>query len=157
VAPRLARATGPERVLAFRHLHTREELTVVYAHDGAYLPEALKRIDRCLRDHVNGAVHRIDPRLLDYVHDLRMALGSDAPFEIVCGYRSPHTNAAAALRSAQVDPRSLHMAGRAVDLRLPGRRVEEVARAALALKRGGVGAYTREGYVHLDTGGVRSW
>jgi uncharacterized protein YcbK (DUF882 family) len=153
----LARAAPSERVLAFRHLHTREELTVAYARDVAYLPEALRRIDRYLRDHVNGAVHSIDPKLLDYAYDLGVALGTDAPFEIVCGYRSPRTNAAAAARSAQVDPKSLHMVGRAVDLRLPDRRVEDVACAALALKRGGVGAYRREGYVHLDTGGVRSW
>jgi uncharacterized protein YcbK (DUF882 family) len=49
------------------------------------------------------------------------------------------------------------MVGRAIDLRLAGRRTEDVARAALALKRGGVGAYLRERYVHLDTGMVRSW
>jgi uncharacterized protein YcbK (DUF882 family) len=151
------RAAAPERVLAFRHLHTREGLTICYARGGAYVPEALSRIDGCLRDHVSGAVHPIDPRLLDYVHDLRAALGSDAPVDIICGYRSPQTNAAAAARSPLVDPKSLHMIGRAVDLRLPGRSVEQVARAALALKRGGVGAYPREGYVHLDTGGVRSW
>jgi uncharacterized protein YcbK (DUF882 family) len=156
-SPRIVQASTPDRVLAFRHLHTGETLTIGYARHGAYVPEALARIDRCLRDHVNGAVHPIDPKLLDYLHDLRTALASEAPIEVVCGYRSPHTNATAAARSKLVDPKSLHTVGRAIDLRLPARRADEVARAALGLKRGGVGAYLREGYVHLDTGAVRSW
>lgn len=149
-----ARARG----LEMRHLHTREHIDIVYARDGSYLPEALRSLDRFLRDHYSGAVGRIDPRLHDLMHALRQALGTDRPFDIVSGYRAPATNARLkATRGGGVATRSLHMDGRAIDLRIPGVPLADLRDAALALKAGGVGYYPRDGFVHVDTGRVRRW
>ena len=53
--------------------------------------------------------------------------------------------------------RSLHMDGKAIDVRLPGVALADLRDAAIALKAGGVGFYPREDFVHIDTGRVRSW
>ena len=52
---------------------------------------------------------------------------------------------------------SYHMQGKAVDLRLEGVDLVRVHRAALDLGRGGVGLYSGPGFVHVDTGPVRTW
>lgn len=53
--------------------------------------------------------------------------------------------------------RSLHMDGKAIDVRLPGIPLAGLRDAALTLQAGGVGYYPKEQFVHLDTGRVRSW
>jgi uncharacterized protein YcbK (DUF882 family) len=52
---------------------------------------------------------------------------------------------------------SLHLAGRAVDVRLSGVETARLRDAALELARGGVGYYPQSNFIHLDTGRVRSW
>ncbi len=80
-----------------------------------------------------------------------------APCMSFPGYRSPKTNAMLARRSSKVAKNSFHMKGMAIDLRLPGRRLEDVRAAALSLGGGGVGFYPGPQFVHLDTGPVRTW
>jgi uncharacterized protein YcbK (DUF882 family) len=60
-------------------------------------------------------------------------------------------------RSGKVASHSLHVDGRAVDVRLPGTALRSLQRAALAMQRGGVGYYAASDFVHLDTGRVRRW
>lgn len=154
VAPGLQGA----RDLALAHLHTRERLALVYAQGSDYLPPALQTLNRFLRDHYSDAVGVMDPLLYDLMHQIRASLRARMPYEIVSGYRDPGTNAhLKATRGGGVATRSLHMDGRAVDLRLPGVPLAELRDAALALKAGGVGYYPREQFVHIDTGRVRSW
>jgi uncharacterized protein YcbK (DUF882 family) len=86
-----------------------------------------------------------------------LAAGRDARFEVISGYRSSGTNARLAAASAGVARRSLHMDGRAIDVRLKGASCASVRDIALALARGGVGFYRQSDFVHLDTGRVRSW
>ena len=52
---------------------------------------------------------------------------------------------------------SLHMAGKAVDIRLPGVSLADLRDAAMNCRSGGVGFYPGEGFVHVDTGSVRHW
>jgi uncharacterized protein YcbK (DUF882 family) len=52
---------------------------------------------------------------------------------------------------------SLHMQGRAIDVRLQGVPLDELRDAALSLRAGGVGYYSGSQFVHLDSGRVRSW
>jgi uncharacterized protein YcbK (DUF882 family) len=49
------------------------------------------------------------------------------------------------------------MQGKAVDIRMPDRRVSDLYRAALSLKAGGVGYYPRSKFIHIDTGALRTW
>jgi uncharacterized protein YcbK (DUF882 family) len=149
---------APQRELALDHLHTREQIQLVYARGADYVPEALGRLNNFLRDHYSGAVGQIDPALHDLLHALRRVLATERPFEVISGYRSPATNAhLKATRGGGVATRSLHMDGRAMDVRLPGVALADLRDAAIALQAGGVGYYEREQFVHVDTGRVRRW
>jgi uncharacterized protein YcbK (DUF882 family) len=150
---------GPreDRRLSFVHTHTGERLEVDYAGNGDGCPQALAQVNRFLRDHRTGEEHAIDPRLLEVLHDLRLAIGARSPFAVISGYRSPHTNAILRARSGGVAGGSLHMQGMAIDVRLSGVRTAALRDAALELGRGGVGYYADSDFVHLDTGRVRRW
>lgn len=144
--------------LAFMNTHTSESLSVVYRDGDRYLTEAMARIDRVLRDHRTGEVHPIDPALLDQLDRLAGLLGvGKQPYHVISGYRSPTSNARLAARSGGVATRSLHMSGRAIDIRIPGVPLARVREAALDMKVGGVGYYPKSDFVHLDTGRVRHW
>lgn len=157
---RVARAAvdrAAPRSLAFRNLHTGEEVSVAYRVDGRLVPEALREIDWVLRDHRTGEARPMDPRLLDLLAELRDALDTDAPFEIISGYRSPATNALLARTTTGVSRASLHVSGRATDVRVPGLSLAALRDRALGLRRGGVGFYAVSDFVHVDVGRVRSW
>jgi uncharacterized protein YcbK (DUF882 family) len=151
------RIFGEHQSLSFRHLHTGENLSVTYFENGRYSTAALAEIDNLLRDFRTGESIRMDVGLLDILYRLRTTLGSDQPYEIISGYRSPKTNASLAAKGRGVAKRSYHMKGMAIDVRLPGRRLRDLRRAALDLRRGGVGYYGRYQFIHLDTGRVRHW
>ena len=110
-----------------------------------------------LRDFRNGEVHPIDPQLLDQLHRVASATGSKTSYEVISGYRSPATNRALHERSSGVATRSLHLEGRAIDVRLPGVPLADLRDAALSLAAGGVGYYPGSRFVHLDTGRPRHW
>jgi uncharacterized protein YcbK (DUF882 family) len=146
------------RALAMAHTHTREHIDLVYAVDERYLPQALGSLNRFLRDHYSGRVGAIDPQLFDLLHRVRQVLGTERPFEIISGYRDPQTNEhLRQTRGGGVARRSLHMDGRAVDVRMPGVALADLRDAALSLRAGGVGYYPGSRFVHLDNGRVRSW
>ncbi len=146
------------RLLALDHTHTREQIALVYALGPECLPPALHSLNYFLRDHYSGEVGQIDPQLFHLLHHLRQTLGTEQPFEIISGYRSPLTNATLRQsRAGGVAKRSLHMEGKALDVRLPGVPLDDLRDAALGLRAGGVGFYPREQFVHLDTGAVRQW
>jgi uncharacterized protein YcbK (DUF882 family) len=154
---KVATAAAATRRLGFYNLHTGESLSLAYWEDGRYLADSLAEIDHVLRDFRTDEVHRIDPALLDLVHRLRVAMGSDQPFHVISGYRSPETNAMLARKSGSVAKNSYHVKGMAIDLRLPDRRLEDLRAAALALAGGGVGYYPKSDFIHMDTGPVRAW
>jgi len=146
------------RHLAFAHTHTGERLHLVFAIGAHYLDDALAALNRLLRDHYSGHVGRIDPALFDQLHRLQQLLGSAAPIEVISGFRSGATNER--LRrtgGGGVARRSLHLDGRAIDIRLPDVPLADLRDAARSLRAGGVGFYPRERFVHLDTGPVRAW
>lgn len=159
--PALARVSSLKeqaRSLAFYNTHTGENLRLVYwAPKEGYLRQALREVNWALRDHHTDKAIAIDPTLLDLMHAMQLKLGTRKPFHVISAYRSPETNAMLRRRSRRVAKNSYHMEGKAVDLRLPGFEIGDLRRAALALETGGVGYYPRSGYVHVDTGPVRSW
>ena len=153
---------GPRRVsgrrrLVLHNIHTGETERCVFADRGRYLPEGLARVNHLLRDHRTGDVHEIDPALLDLLHDLADELDVAPEYDVISGYRCPATNALLRRRSKGVASHSYHMQGKAVDIRLRGVDLPRLHRTALAERRGGVGFYSASGFVHLDTGPVRSW
>ncbi|MES9882430.1 MAG: DUF882 domain-containing protein [Sedimenticola sp.] len=150
-------AVIPERQLAFHHTHTGEQLKVTYWADGAYIEDGLREVKQLLRDHRTGDSHTIDPELLNLLHRLQLQLDSRKPFHIISGYRSPKTNNMLRSKSGGVAKRSLHMDGKAIDIRLPGRDLRALHRAAKAERAGGVGLYAGSDFVHVDTGRVRYW
>jgi len=159
ISPRLAfgESRCPERLLAFYNTHTGENLKTVYWFNGNYLPEGLKEIDLILRDHRTGEIKNIDPRLLDLLFALHGELGASEPFHIISGYRSAATNALLRSISDGIATNSLHLDGKAADIRVPGIAVSALRQAAIALQGGGVGYYPRSDFVHVDIGRVRYW
>lgn len=155
-----AGAEAGDRVLSFVNLHTGERLRAAYCCSGEYQAEALAAIDHILRDVRADEVRAIDRRLLDLLHQLGGRLETDQPFHIISGYRSPRTNAMLRARGGAgsgVASGSLHQVGKAIDIRLPGVRLDHLRAAARALKAGGVGYYPASNFVHVDTGRVREW
>ncbi|MCW8829214.1 MAG: DUF882 domain-containing protein [Gammaproteobacteria bacterium] len=146
-----------ERRLNFYNLHTGERLSATFWADGHYVAEELAAIDHLLRDHRRNEVEAIDTRLLEQLHTLQRHFGKHDTFHVISGYRSPQTNAALNSRSSGVAKRSLHMQGRAIDIRLPGVELKSLRQAALAQKAGGVGYYPKSDFIHLDTGRPRFW
>ncbi len=157
LSPREAEAARRERSVLLHHAHTGETFKAVYYADGRYRADALKAAARHLRDWRQGVAHPVDPKLLDLVWGLRQKLQAKGPIEVLCGYRTPATNASLRRRSRGVARHSLHMEGMAIDLHVPGRSLRAVRAAAVSLKGGGVGYYPESGFVHVDTGAVRYW
>ncbi|MGD8926206.1 MAG: DUF882 domain-containing protein [Thioalkalispiraceae bacterium] len=151
--PALAR----ERRLKFYNLHTGEHLSAIYWVEGKYIPEQLAAINKLLRDHRTGEIEVIDRRLLNQLFILQHKIENHGSFHIISGYRSPKTNARLRKTGSGVAKRSLHMQGRAVDVRLPGVELKHLRQAALKLHAGGVGYYPKSNFVHLDTGRARFW
>lgn len=151
-----AEALAP-RALRFAHTHTGERLEVEYFGRDGYLPDALTEVDRFLRDFRTGEIHPIAPALLDFLHRLDRATGPKRVFEVISGYRSPVTNASLRSRSEGVAAYSLHMEGRAIDIRVPGVPLVTLRDAALSARLGGVGYYPASNFVHVDTGRLRRW
>ncbi len=159
-APAVVRRANA-RSLRLYNTHTGERLRIVYweptGHQpGGYLEDALADINYLLRDHRTGAVHQIDPSLLDLLHELSAVLDTPAPFHVLSGFRSRATNARLVARVGAAS-HSFHMKGQAVDIRVPGRSLSALRRAAARLQGGGVGYYPYQGFVHIDVGPLRNW
>ena len=146
-----------KRSLSLYNTHTSEELRITYAGQRAYDLDALRRINHFLRDHRTGDIHPIDPKLLDILFSVQQISGTRGVFEVISGYRSPQTNAMLRRKSSGVVGRSLHLVGRAIDVRMTGMKTKELSRVALHVRQGGVGYYAKSDFVHLDTGRVRTW
>ena len=146
-----------ERSVALHNIHTGESLKTTYWADGRYQAGVLKQINHLLRDHHSGTVHVMDPRVIDLICSLQHKIGTKKPFQVISGYRSPGTNAYLHDHTDGVAQHSLHMEGKAIDIRLEGASVGSLGRAARALRAGGVGQYPESGFVHVDVGRVRHW
>jgi uncharacterized protein YcbK (DUF882 family) len=160
-APRSPEAPGPDagtsKRIALRNLHNNEKVDLEFYRGDSYVPDALTSIQKVLRDWRNNDQHSIDPRLMDYLYDVARAIGVEPVFSVISGYRSPQTNAQLHERSSGVASHSLHMEGRAIDVRLAGVSCADLAQHALDMQRGGVGYYRQSDFVHLDTGRFRTW
>jgi len=146
-----------KRSLSFFHTHTQQSLDITYAWGKVYNPKALKQISFFLRDYQTGKTHPIDPKLLDILWTVQQEMGRKGEYEVICGYRSPQTNRQLARKSSGVAGHSLHMKGKAIDIRFPGVDTDQIHQCAVEIKSGGVGYYAKSDFVHLDTGDYRTW
>lgn len=147
----------PSKMISLQNPYTGDHVRLTYFERGLYINDALQEIDYIFRDHHSGDVHPVDPALLDQLFELKLRLGVSRPFNIISGYRSPETNSNLRRHSHGVAKHSLHMEGRAIDIRLDGCSTKTLRNAALSMKRGGVGYYSKSNFIHLDTGDVRTW
>ena len=153
----LLRGAGDIRKLRMHSGRTGESINTVYWIEGEYIPEALTEINRFMRDWRSNSAINMDTRAIDIWAASHNLLEADTPYLMLSGYRSPNTNAMLRSKSRGVARNSLHMKGQAADLRLNGRSVSQIARAAISCSAGGVGKYSRSNFVHMDCGPVRTW
>jgi uncharacterized protein YcbK (DUF882 family) len=152
-----AKAIARDRRLTLLNMHTHEELSVVCCPQQNYDRKLLARFNHFLRDHHTEEVHPMDPALLDLLYAVTVLTRSQGEFKIISGYRAPETNELLRKYSHGVAEHSLHMKGKAIDLRMDDVSSREIRDAVLALEQGGVGYYRAADFVHMDTGAVRSW
>jgi uncharacterized protein YcbK (DUF882 family) len=152
-------ANGDTRTLSLHHIHTDEDITITYKRNGRYDDDALKQLDWFVRDWRKEEDIHMDPQLFDLIWEVSREVGGDKTIHVVCGYRSPGTNAMLRRRSSGVARFSQHTLGKAMDFYIPGASLEELRIAGLRMQRGGVGYYPSSGspFVHLDVGSIRYW
>ena len=152
-------AEGDTRTISLHHTHTDENITITFKRDGRYDEAALEKLNWFLRDWRRQQQTRMDPHLIDLIWEAQREAGSHEPVWVVCGYRSPETNAMLRRRSegvAKIQPADVRPRD---DLYIPGVPLDQLRAIGLRLQRGGVGFYPTSGspFVHLDTGSVRHW
>ncbi len=146
--------------LKMHHLHTGEDIDVVYRVGDRYIPSAIAQLNHFLRDHRTQDVSSYDPREFDLLHNVLVRLGKpNSVIDIVCGYRTPWSNNFLRTRSEDtgVAQHSQHMLAKAIDIRIPGVKTSRLRDAAMSFAAGGVGYYPISQFVHVDVGPVRHW
>jgi len=154
-------AVAQTRALKLYNVHTNEKQTIVFKRGGRYDASGLKKINYILRDWRKNQPTKMDPRLLDLIWEVYQKSGSRDYIHVVCGYRSPSTNAMLKGRSRRsgVAEKSQHMLGKAMDFYIPDVRLSKLREIGMKFQVGGVGFYPKSGspFVHMDVGGVRAW
>jgi uncharacterized protein YcbK (DUF882 family) len=161
----ITRLTGEKYELKLHHLHTGENLDVVYRIGDTYIPSAMDKLNHFLRDHRTQDVSHYDPKEFDTLHALLAKLDKpNAVIDVVCGYRTPWSNNFLRTKGGTASPavtgvaeHSQHMLAKAIDIKIPGVNTLTLRNAALSLKAGGVGYYPVSQFVHVDVGPVRTW
>ena len=151
------RSLTPKRRLSFYNTHTDERLEVCYYTQGRYQPSSLRKINYIFRDHYSGEIKPIHKDLIDFFYSISKTIGHGVQFHIVSGYRSPETNAMLRRKTRAVAKNSLHMRGKAADIRVPGYDTRRLKHICMKMRVGGVGYYPGSDFVHVDTGKVRCW
>ena len=153
-----ANTVNRDRMLTFYNPHTGETSRLIYwTPIEGHIDQSITEFSWLMRDHRRDEMIKIDVGLLDQLYWLQQQLDYRQPIHTISGYRSPKTNAELRAHNKRVAKNSFHMKGMAVDIRMPGREVNQLHKAALSLKAGGVGYYPRSNFVHIDTGSIRNW
>jgi uncharacterized protein YcbK (DUF882 family) len=151
--PRRARASNERFVWLLNAAG--EEATVVYRTGETYNPTVMAMLRHLLRDLREDAEGPLPDLLVDMLSALQEQWQYSRPLVVRSGFRTPRTNAS--LEGAAPD--SLHMAGQAVDINVPGMPNDDVAMAVWSLSRRlgfmGLGLYPH--FTHMDIGQQRVW
>jgi uncharacterized protein DUF882 len=143
--------TRPAKLVNLYNFWTKEWLAV---DPGALPPPAT--IDHFLRDHFTNKPAAMEPRLVGFVLAAAANFHSDL-VHVVSGFRHPKYNLILRKKGHQVARDSQHTHGNAIDFSLPQVPAQALEAWARAQKLGGVGFYPESGFVHMDTGPVRTW
>ena len=149
--------TPPERRLKLHNLHTGEHLDEAFWANGQYLNDGINSINTLLRDHRCNQVAHMDRQLFNILIQLQDKLGYQGEIEVISGYRSAKTNEMLRQQGRNVSKNSLHLQGKAIDIRIPSFSVDDIFKSVSHLRAGGVGKYPRSQFVHIDTGRIRYW
>lgn len=153
----ITRGVGDIRRVRMVCVRTGEAVDMIYWIDGEYISGALHEINHFMRDWRLDVTKEIDVRTIDIIAATQKLLDTTEAFQLMSGYRTVKTNDMLRKNSRGVARNSLHIQGKAADLRLYSRSTRQVANAARTLRAGGVGRYANSGFVHLDCGVVRLW
>lgn len=130
-----ALSTPKPGLLRFRNINTGDTFSGEFNLARGFSASNLKKLDYLLRDKRNNKVHKMDPRLFHKFYQIQKNLGlRNTEIQIICGYRSPTSNAAMHRKSRGVASNSYHMRGQAIDFRIDGVPLARVKRAAESLK-----------------------
>lgn len=143
---------------------TGERSKLLYWKDGEVIESAYQELCHMLRD-VNGKqTAPIDPKLLETLWATQAFVarfGMTRPLEILSGYRTQASNQRLIEEGVPAARKSLHMEGKAADIRIPQLHEEVLGELIQSFRQGGVGFYYRQtergGWIHTDTGLQRSW
>jgi uncharacterized protein YcbK (DUF882 family) len=152
------------RTLSLIRPQSGERAKVLYWKDGEVIDSAYQELCHLLRD-VNGkASEAIDPKLFETLWGTQAFVaryGMDRPLEILSGYRTPASNAHLREQGIPAARQSLHMVGKAADIRIAALNEEVLGGLIRSFRTGGVGYYYRSGpkggWIHTDTGLNRTW
>jgi len=141
-----------------------EKTKLLYWKDGELIDSAYQELCHLLRD-VNGKeTAPIDPELLKTLWGAQAFVaryGIESPVEILSGYRTRSSNNKLIEQGIPAARQSLHMEGKAADIRIPNLNEEVLGGLVRSFRQGGVGFYYRSGprggWIHADTGLKRTW
>lgn len=152
------------RVLNVTRPASGERAKVLYWKDGDIIDSAYQELCHLMRD-VNGKeTAPIDPKLFETLWGAQAFIeryGMVQPLEILSGYRTAKSNARLIEQGIPAARQSLHMHGKAADVRIASLNPEVLGELVRSFRQGGVGFYYRSsasgGWIHADTGVKRSW
>jgi uncharacterized protein YcbK (DUF882 family) len=141
-----------------------EKAKVLYWKDGEIIDSAYQELCHLLRD-VNGkASAPIDPKLFETLWGTQAFIaryGIEQPLEILSGYRTAASNKRLIEAGVPAARQSLHIQGKAADIRIASLNPEVLGGLVRSFRQGGVGFYYRAGpkggWIHADTGLKRTW
>ncbi len=141
-----------------------ERIQILYWKDGDMLDSAYQEICHFLRDTQVNKTVPIDPKLLETLWATQAFIerfGMNKPLEILSAYRTPETNQKLREDGIPAARKSLHLEGRAADIRIAHLHEEVLGDLIQSFRQGGVGFYfranSRGGWIHTDTGLQRTW
>lgn len=152
------------RTLSVVRPQSGERAKVLYWKDGEVIDAAYQELCHILRD-VNGReTAPIDPKLFEVLWGTQAFIaryGMNQPLEILSGYRTEASNKRLVEEGVPAARKSLHMVGKAADIRIASLNEEVLGGLIRSFRQGGVGYYYRSGprggWIHADTGLNRTW
>lgn len=141
-----------------------ERAKILYWKDGELIDSAYQQLCHLLRDVGSKQTAPIDPKLFETLWGTQAFVaryGIDSPLEILSGYRTPASNNKLIEAGVPAARQSLHIEGRAADVRIANLNAEVLGGLVRSFRQGGVGFYyragARGGWIHADTGLKRTW